>query len=84
MFSAPNHFVILCHPKSDSFNAAVARRYCAVVREIGQEVVVRDLYEMKFDPVLKLTEQPGSADYSVSADVVHELDLLDGFYRCLC
>ena len=78
MFSAPKHFVILCHPDSDSFNAAVARRYCSVVREIGQEVVLRDLYKMKFDPILKSTEQPGSADYSVSADVAHELDLLAG------
>lgn len=76
MFSAPKHVVILCHPDSDSFNAAVAQRYCAVVREIGHEVVLRDLYEMKFDPVLKSAEQPGSADYSVSADVAHELDLL--------
>ena len=78
MFSVPKHVVILCHPNPDSFNAAVAERYCAVVREIGQEVVLRDLYEMKFDPVLKSTERPGSADYSVSADVAHELDLLAG------
>ena len=39
MFSVPKHVVILCHPNPDSFNAAVAERYCAVVREIGQEVV---------------------------------------------
>ena len=55
-FSVPKHVVVLCHPESDSFNAAVAERYCAVVREIGQEVVLRDLYRMEFDPVLKASD----------------------------
>lgn len=77
-FSVPKHVVVLCHPESDSFNAAVAERYCAVVREIGQEVVLRDLYRMEFDPVLKASEQPGSSSYAVSPDVAHELTLLKG------
>lgn len=77
-FSVPKHVVILSHPSSDSFNATVAEEYCAVVREIGQEVILRDLYRMNFDPVLKANEQPGSANYSVSGDVAHELELLAG------
>ena len=74
----PKHVVILCHPRSDSFNATVAEGYCAAVREIGHEVVLRDLYRMGFDPVLKADEQPGSVNHSMSADVAHELELLAG------
>lgn len=74
--SKPKHVVVLCHPEADSFNATIAEGYCAAVREIGHEVVLRDLYRMKFDPVLKTDEQPGSANYSVSPDVVDELELL--------
>lgn len=53
------HVVILCHPEPGSFNAAVAARYCAIVEESGQEVVLRDLYAMKFDPVLQGNDRAG-------------------------
>ena len=76
VFSIPKHVVVLCHPESDSFIATIAEGYCAAVRDIGQEVVLRDLYRMKFDPVLTTNEQPGSANYAVSPDVAHELELL--------
>ncbi|CAN5221658.1 NAD(P)H-dependent oxidoreductase [soil metagenome] len=72
------HVVILCHPEADSFNASVAETYCAVVRENGQEAIVRDLYRMDFDPVLKATEQPDSADYKMSNDVAREIELISG------
>lgn len=76
VFSVPKHVVVLCHPEANSFNATIAEGYCAAVRELGQAVVLRDLYRMKFDPVLTTDEQPGSANYAVSADVAHELELL--------
>src|SRR3546814_10568043 len=44
MSRTPKHAVILCHPKRDSFNGAVADAYCAAVRDIGHEVCLRDLY----------------------------------------
>jgi NAD(P)H dehydrogenase (quinone) len=73
----PKHAVILCHPEEDSFNATVARHYCEKVREIGHEAVLRDLYRIGFDPVLKANEQPG-ADHAVADDVATELDILGG------
>ena len=33
--AAPKHVVILCHPEEESFNMAVARRYCDAVARIG-------------------------------------------------
>jgi NAD(P)H dehydrogenase (quinone) len=70
------HVVILCHPETDSFNATVAGTYCSVVRSIGQQVIVRDLYRMNFDPVLKAGEQPGSANFAASDDVAQEIALI--------
>ena len=32
----PKHAVILCHPEADSFNAAVAQRYCDTVSGLGR------------------------------------------------
>ena len=73
----PKHAVILCHPELDSFNAAVAKRYCETVQQFGHEVVLRDLYRMGFDPVLKANEQAQSA-FTLSPDVVNELKVIDG------
>jgi len=53
------HAVILAHPASDSLNAEIARTYAAELRKLGEEVVWRDLYRMRWDPVLKAAEIPG-------------------------
>ena len=52
------HAVILAHPATTSFNALVARTYCEAVGRFGQEAVIRDLYALGFDPVLKDAERP--------------------------
>ncbi len=70
------HAVILCHPEPASFNRAIADAYCAAVAENGHEAIVRDLYAMDFDPVLKAQERPTAADFTVSPDVGQELDIL--------
>ncbi len=75
---AARHAVILCHPAPDSFNHAVADAYCATVRECGQETVTRDLYAMKFDPLLKADERPTLPDFTPSADVVAEQEVIRG------
>lgn len=65
------HAVILCHPDGTSFNHAIAAAYCEAVRAAGQAVVLRDLYAIGFDPVLKAAERP-----SVHAGVPGQ-DVLD-------
>lgn len=69
----PKHSVIVVHPEPDSFTMSVAKTYCDVVAARGQRVVLRDLYRMDFDPVLKGAERLRPAD-----DVATELDLLAG------
>ena len=73
---APRHVVILAHPDPASFNGAIAELYCRVVRGLGHEAILRDLYEIGFDPVLKNHERPGKAGFSISDDVRQELEII--------
>lgn len=74
--SAGRHVVILSHPGPDSFNHAIAKAYCEAVRWAGQEAVVRDLYAIGFDPVLKAAERPGPAHPHPFRDVSVELEII--------
>jgi NAD(P)H dehydrogenase (quinone) len=70
------HAVIACHPDDDSFTMSVARAYCAAVTGNGQEAVLRDLYRIGFDPVLKAEER--GAEARPAPDVQGELDAIGG------
>ena len=74
----PRHVVVLAHPDAHSFNGLVADAYCETVRACGQEAIVRDLYAMAFDPVLKNSERPGEHGFALSPDVEAELDTIRG------
>ncbi len=74
----PRHAVILCHPDPKSFNAAIAERYVRTVEAMGHEVILRDLYRMHFDPVLKADERPTAKDFMLAGDVAEELSILGG------
>ncbi len=73
----PRHVVILAHPDPESFNAEAARNYCEAVRACGQDAVLRDLYRLDFDPVLKPSEQPRPDRYVMSNDVAAELGIIE-------
>jgi len=70
------HVVVLAHPDPQSFNAAVARTYCEAVAEHRQTAVLRDLYALCFDPVLRRDERPGRPGFHLSDDVAAELDVI--------
>lgn len=76
--SAPKHVVVLSHPDADSFNMAVAQAYCETVRDHGHQAVLRDLYRMSFDPVLKASERPTAPDFALSPDIAAELEAIGG------
>lgn len=53
------HLVILCHPKPGSFNHQLAETYKRTAQACGQEVEIRDLYALGFDPLLgQIGEMP--------------------------
>ena len=74
----PKHSVIVCHPSRTSFSCAVADRYAQAARRVRHDVIVRDLYDMGFDPVLKDAERPSSHGSVLADDVAAELELLAG------
>lgn len=74
MTQSIKHAVIVCHPAEESFTLSVAQRYAETVLKRGQEVVVRDLYRMAFDPILRDDERFGEP----SEDIAREWDALDG------
>jgi NAD(P)H dehydrogenase (quinone) len=65
----PRHALILCHPSANSFTAAIAKRYRETVAAAGHDVIVRDLYRLQFDPVLKFTELDGSRPPDVALEL---------------
>jgi len=70
------HAVIIAHPNPESLTCSVGRTYAEEVRALGQRVIVRDLYQMGFDPCLKAREIPKPSGYQFGADVVAERKLL--------
>jgi len=74
--STGKHAVVLCHPDEVSLNHSIATAYCEAVSKLGHEAVLRDLYAMMFDPVLRADERPTLVDFKRSADVEQELAIL--------
>jgi NAD(P)H dehydrogenase (quinone) len=70
------HAILVAHPNADSLTCTVAKTYADSVRALGQQVVVRDLYRMGFDPCLKAREIPKPSGFQFGADVVAERELL--------
>lgn len=54
--------VVYCHPREDSFTAAVRDRVLARLDATGVEWQISDLYGMGFDPVLSAAEHRGYLD----------------------
>ena len=72
----PHHIVILCHPAPDSFNAAVAAHYCAAIAACGQTAELRDLYRMRFDPVLRVQDTQNKNQSGSSPIIARERALI--------
>ena len=74
--SVPRHLVICSHPSPHGFGHKVLDTYVRTVEAQGQDVTVRDLYAMGFDPVLRLEEHPRAGPWLPSPDVAAECDLI--------
>jgi NAD(P)H dehydrogenase (quinone) len=70
------HLLILGHPGPNGFNHSVAATYGDAVRGCGQDVVLRDLYALDFDPRLTAADRSASRDGTYADDVRTELDLI--------
>jgi len=72
------HLVVLGHPAPGSFNHQLADTWCETIASCGQEVELRDLYALGFDPLLKAGERPSSRGFTPGPDVAMELEALRG------
>lgn len=71
-----NHLVVLAHPREGSFTRDICDIYVQAVRARGHDVVLRDLYAMKFNPVASAEDITGNRTGTVAADVKIEQDHL--------
>lgn len=66
------HLIVYSHPNPKSFCHAILDSVNEALREKKHEVVVRDLYEMKFDPILKGSDFVGFKSGNIPADIKTE------------
>jgi NAD(P)H dehydrogenase (quinone) len=66
------HLIVISHPRQRSFTQAVARAYVEALEAQGHRATLRDLYALRFDPVLAADELMGPAQVAVPAAVREE------------
>ncbi|XP_046570987.1 ribosyldihydronicotinamide dehydrogenase [quinone]-like isoform X2 [Haliotis rubra] len=67
--------IVYAHPKPESFNGALLQKAIKELSSKGHNVIVSDLYKMKFDPLVRLEDFSGPSD--VSKDVQEEVDKVE-------
>jgi len=72
-----NHLVVLAHPREGSFTREVCHIYIEELRARGHDVVLRDLYAMRFNPVATTEDITGNRTGKVPADIKVEQDHLE-------
>ncbi len=63
------HLVIYAHPNQDSLNNHFRKIVENTLRQNGHEVIVRDLYQLDFNPILSLDDMMGQRMGTVSEEV---------------
>jgi len=73
----PNVLIIFCHPDSkNSSNAGILDRVKSTLAKNGIKYEVRDLYSMKFNPVVSASELKGLKNHQVSKEGEREQKLI--------
>ena len=66
------HLIVFAHPNSDSLNGHFKTTVESLLLENGHQVIVRDLIQMGFNPVLSLEDMIGQRKGMVNQDVKQE------------
>ncbi len=67
-----NHLIILANPKKESFSASIAAQIKNSAESLGNNVVIRDLYKIGFNPVLSEADMLAYAKSEYPEDVATE------------
>lgn len=65
-----NHLIIYAHPNPDSFNHAILEK--TVSASVGNHVIIRDLYQLNFSPILQWQEFQQSITQQYAEDIKNE------------
>lgn len=71
-----NHLIVYAHPHEGSFNGAILDAAVRGLKASGQEVHVRDLYKLGFNPVLSTEDTAQMREGNVPADIKTEQEYL--------
>lgn len=80
------HLIIFCHPNPRSLSAAYKDELVYITEKTGNEVIVRDLYNLEFRPVLTESDLVGfekkeyADDVKIEQDYIREADLITFIY----
>ena len=72
-----NHLIIYMHPTETSFNGAILDEYVNKLELDGNKVKVRNLYSLKYDPLLTREEYKDSFQKNYHQDVKHEQEAVN-------
>ncbi len=70
------HLIIYAHPNPESLNGKFKDELAKHLLQEGNEVIVRDLYEIDFNPVLSLQDMAGQRKGEVADDVKLEQEFI--------
>jgi NAD(P)H dehydrogenase (quinone) len=70
------NLIIYAHPNSGSLNHFFKQTILETLQESGEEIEVRDLYEINFSPVLSLNDMNGQRMGKVAPEIQTEQDFI--------
>ena len=70
------HLIIYAHPNTHSFNHAILQRTVKASNKLGVETVVRDLYNLNFNPVLSWEEVKAAGQGIIPSEIQFEQQLI--------
>ena len=70
------HLIIYAHPNEQSLNSHFKQALTNHLQDTGHEVIVRDLYEINFNPILSLEDMNGQRIGKVCSEVKQEQDFI--------
>ena len=70
------HLIIYAHPNAGSLNFHLKQTVAQTLEQQNHEVVIRDLYNLNFNPILSLKDMSGQRKGKVSKDVKKEQEYI--------
>lgn len=70
------HLIIYAHPNKASLNHHFKQTVAQILTQHNHDIIVRDLYQLNFNPILSLNDMAGQRKGEVSDDVKQEQNFI--------